>query len=154
MILPAEILKIIDDYVHTFSKWGEVPSLRRIRSLIRSSNARMMVEIAEFLFITPDLYLSPKFTYMFQADEQTILALETAVHLVMNTHWQTAALFWLFLENSDFLWHGPYIRMFRRSLFWQTLELILLPKDKISELGFVCLSRAYQRLAVEAHPTL
>ena len=140
-MLPKDILGIIDDYVNKFCVWDSLPSVRRIKKLITTSDTHLIQLVADFLFIPPHLFCRTNFRYAFEMNPHTQEALDKALHFCMRNCWQTHAVFWMFLENGDCLYHGPYAKLFEESLFFQLLNLTTIPPERVSELGFVCLSK-------------
>ena len=140
-MLPQDLLNIIDSYVETFNSWECLPDPKSIRKLACRSNKDLTIRLAKHLSVPDHLMLSNEFTFAFQLSDENIELIEASVSESVMNCWQTSALFWLFIENENTLFHGCYTEIFENSLFYQLINILSLSPETITELGFLYLSK-------------
>ena len=124
MVLPDCLLQIIESYVDKFNFWESLPNPKRIHRIAQKSNEDLVTRLTLSPFLPPHLVRARTFTFAFQVNHETIRQIEAALCGSVESCWQTSALFWLFIENEETIYHGCFTKIFEESLFYQLVNVI------------------------------
>ncbi len=131
-ILPAEIEQLVHQYAIELCNAESLPELRAIRELIRKSN-RVLISIGSSYFGIPlpvlmEIHLrenidSPVFiTFDLLPESQSDL--DRLLRYCMHHDFATSSIFWLFILRQPDIYHGPYARIFERSLLFKLINFV------------------------------
>ena len=139
MALPKDLLTIIHSYVDRFNFWESLPNPKRIQRLAQKSNEDLVTRLSLSLFIPPHIAETPRFTFAFELNSDTLKQIEQALCGSVENCWQTSVIFWLFIENEETIYHGCYTKIFEESLFYQLVNILSLTPEDATGLGFLYL---------------
>jgi len=139
MRLPKDLLDLIQTYVDKFNLWESLPDPKSIKRLASKSNKDLVTRLTLSPFLPAHFVTRPSFTFAFELSPETIQNIEDALSGSVENCWQTSALFWLFIENEETIYHGCFTKIFEESLFYQLVNIISLTPNEATELGFLYL---------------
>ena len=140
-MLPQDLINLIHGYVDKFNFWESLPNPKRIQRLASRSNRDLVTRLTLAPFLPPHLIHRPVFTFGFELTPETVSHIENALCGSVELCWQTSALFWLFIENEETIYHGCFTKIFEESLFYQLVNIISLSPSEATELGFLYLTK-------------
>jgi len=138
-MLPRDLLDLVQSYVDKFNFWESLPDPKRIQKLASKSNNDLVTRLTLSPFLPPHFVNLQKFTFGFQLTPEIVKNIDDALCGSVENCWQTSALFWLFIENEETIYHGCFTRIFEESLFYQLVNIISLTPNEATELGFLYL---------------
>ena len=139
MLLPSDLLKLIDSFVDKFNFWESLPNPKKIHRLAQKSNQDLLTRLCLSFFLPPDFVTTSSFTFGFQLNSDNLKHIETALHGSVENCWQTSVLFWLFVEKKETIYHGCFTKIFEESLFYQLVNILSYNSNELIELGFLYL---------------
>ena len=132
MILPKDLLDIVESYVDAFEIYESLPEVSAIRRLILDSNKNLMTIATSGLDIPISVMMqlilrdefNPEYIELLEENNDLLRILDDVITTSMMTHYSTPALFWLFVQKTPNLYFGPYGVMFEQSLLFKLITVI------------------------------
>ena len=141
--LPREIEDLIYSFCDKFHYWESLPSVKSIERLIAKSNKCLCRELTRGGFIPLHVLRGLRsFSFAFMLSFENHEILERAVAYALNFCVHTSSLFWLFIQSSPSIYHGPYAKLFEtQSLLFHLINITTMEPKEASESSYVCLRR-------------
>jgi hypothetical protein len=141
--LPLEIENLIYSFCDKFHYWESLPSVASIERLIAKSNKTLCRQLVLGGFIPPHVLRGLKqFSFAFMLSFENYEILERAISYCLNFCVHTSSLFWLFIQSSPSIYHGPYAKRFEtQSLLFHLINITTMEPKAASESSYVCLER-------------
>ncbi len=115
-------MSLIEEYSCEMGQLESLPELKSIELLIEKSD-RSLYGYAICTFGLPISIISnPEHVADFY-DEPMKLYNECLL-AAMSSDYATSALFWLFIQREPTLYHGPYVKLFEKSLLYNFMNIV------------------------------
>ena len=131
-MLPQVILDIITSYVDKFNSWESLPDPKAVKRLIRGSDSDLLSSLCGILGMPEHMYLEIR--ERFERNQTWLVSVVLTVETVRQMDeilsrsisfcWKTHAVFWLFIQNPQNIYHGCYTSLFEGSLLFQILNIV------------------------------
>ena len=145
-MLPKALLEIITSYVDKFDFWESLPDPKAVHKLIRGSDQDIIRRVIGGLELP--MHMSWEILTRFETNRTWLLCipmnevsfdrLDFLLTQSVAHCWQTHAVFWLFIQKPENIYHGCYTRMFEESLLYQLLNIVTM-ENSFTEQGNVYL---------------
>ena len=131
-MLPQELEDLITSYVDKFHSWESLPDPKAVQKLIRGSDTDIIRRVIGALELP--MHMSWEILTRFETNQTWLLCipvnqesfsrLDVLLTRSVAQCWQTHAVFWLFIQRPENIYHGCYTKMFEESLLYQLLNIV------------------------------
>lgn len=131
-MLNQDLENVVHSYVDKFNTWESLPDPKAIRRLVHRSDGDLIHRVCIALQMPHGLYTEIRTRFesnqtwlvSIPVNIATFKKLDTVLFHSVAHCWQTHAVFWLFIQNPQNIYHGCYTEIFEGSLLYQLLNIV------------------------------